>query len=95
MITKLTALVLSGIMTVGLIAASAPPVTLHEDPDYKTKVAFALAGGCRQTYNDYLNGKETLQETINKVSPDLRDQMFSTCIGYMFGYIDGEKVHNA
>lgn len=93
MFKKLTILAASCIMTVGVVAAAAPPVSNPNDG--KTTIALYMAQGCRQSYQDYLNDVDTLQAYINKVPEELRDQMYSTCVGYQLGYIDGSGVLDA
>lgn len=91
MVTKLTALVMSVIMTVGLVAAAAPPVEL----DKHEMIALAMAQDCRNSYRDYQNGNDHLDATINKWPEELREQVFAACVGYTFGYYDGERVSHA
>lgn len=91
MIKKLTALALACIMTVGLVAAAAPTVELND----KEMLMFAMAQDCRNSYRDYQNGNDRLDATINKWPEELRDQVFAACVGYTFGYYDGERVSHA
>lgn len=91
MITKLTALAMSCIITVGLVAAAAPTVELDE----REMIAFAMAQDCRNSYRDYQNGNDRLDATIKKWPEALREQVFAACVGYTFGYYDGERISHA
>ena len=95
MIKKLTALVLSGILTVGLVAASSPSVELKTEASARDELIAVMAQDCRDSYRAYQSGNDDLQGTINKYPAELRDMVYAVCVGYTYGYYDAGRTTNA
>jgi hypothetical protein len=91
--TKLTTLVISGILTVGLVAAAAPPM----EPNKNTIVqkTEAMTNACRQSYIEYRYGKVEARTALNKAlikfPEDERAAVALICLGYGEGYEDGKR----
>ncbi len=94
MIKKLTILALSVILTVPIVAAAAPEVTLKK-PTLEQQIA-GMTNACRQGYVNYRYGgvdaKETLQQVL-RMYPDNNQKGMAglICIGYGEGYEDGRR----
>lgn len=102
MITKLTALALSGILTVGLIAAAAPEVETKQQTAIK---ADNMVNACRQAYIEYrtsrnkfnldqsmkLSAEEALNSALIKFPKEQRGVVALICLGYGEGYEDGVR----
>lgn len=93
MLTKLTTIVLSSILTVGLVAAASPTVeTKKETVEQK---AVRIVNACRQGYAEYRYGKvpakEALNNTLMKFPAEERPAVALVCLGYGEGYEDGRK----
>lgn len=96
MIKKLTALVLSGILTVGLVAAASPTVIETEPKEVNIT---PMINSCRQAYSEYRSGKVDGATSFNKaIAPfDGLEREIATllCTGYGIGYQDAERTTNA
>lgn len=90
MMTKLTALALSAIMTVGLVAAAAPPVETKKEVN-----VLPMLEACRQGYANYkhggVSGPVALQGVLDKFKGTDKDMALLICFGYGEGYDDGER----
>lgn len=96
MITKLTALALSAIMTVGLVAAAAP--TVVETAPKEVNIT-PMINSCRQAYAEYRSGKVDGTTSFNKaIAPYTgleREIATLICTGYGIGYRDAERTTHA
>jgi hypothetical protein len=90
--TKLTTLVISGILTVGLVAAAAPTVVTNQSIVQKAET---MVNACRQGYIEYKYGKVDSQEALNKTlfkfPVEQRGVVALICLGYSEGYEDGKR----
>lgn len=93
MLAKLTTLVISGILTVGLVAAASPTV----EPNRNTIVqkAEAMTNACRQSYIEYRYGKVDAKTAVGKALAKFpveeRGAVALICLGYGEGYEDGRR----
>lgn len=96
MITKLTALFLSGIMTVGLIAAASPAVTPAPEKEVNL---LPMINACRQGYAEYESGKvdgpTSFANAINKFEGVEYEVAYLICIGYGTGRHDEKRMNHA
>lgn len=93
MINKLTALALSAILTVGLVAAASPVV----EPSAPKEVNITpMVNSCRQAFAEYRSGKLDGTTSFNKaIAPYTgleREIATLICTGYGIGYRDGERT---
>lgn len=92
MLAKLTTIVLSGILTVGLVAAAAPSVDTAQSNKQKAET---MVSACRQGYAEYRYGKVDPKTAFDKVlvkfPVEQRGAVALICLGYGEGYEDGRR----
>jgi hypothetical protein len=92
MLKKLTILALSGILTVGLVAAAAPSVNTEKE---KVVNLAPMINACRQGYINYklggVDGQVALKRVLDKFNGTDKDIALLICYGYGAGYDDGAR----
>lgn len=90
MIKKLTTLLVSGILTVGLVAAASPTVELKQEP---TKTIDKPINDCAKAYLAWRHGDNgaELNRMIQTYREDERPFVLMVCITYGRAYQDGER----
>lgn len=102
MIKKLTASVMSAIMTVGLVAAASPTVDVEKQKESSefTKLVDAMTDDCRMAYA-YFRAPQNrddpnaeLRARVESWPEDLRPMVLTICRAYGVGFQEGERGYN-
>lgn len=104
MFKKLTALVFAGIMTVGVVAAAAPPVA--ETPQQTQRRLDNYMNACRAAYIEWryssvrmpgtdtyvrMSAEEAMKKATSRFPESERFIVTLLCVGYGEGYEDGRR----
>lgn len=93
MIKKLTALTMSVILTVGLVAAASPTVQTQQ----RTRITSeTMITDCREAYQAYkFRGDENgvvLKQKGDSYPAEIQVYFYMTCLGYQAGFVDGQRM---